>query len=140
MAIKIFSALAVLFFAIVIFLSLVTALTSASASLANGVANAAASTALMTSQCISGFMILVSIIAGAAIGISINRFLPYRKAEKTQLPVLLPGSFPVYQAPSDKQHLSLPAGEESLTRLYLPEQVELSETNVEDVLFKNWGW
>jgi hypothetical protein len=52
---KILGVLAVVFLAVVVSLSLMTALTSASASLANGVANAAASTALLTAQCLSGW-------------------------------------------------------------------------------------
>jgi len=45
------------------------ALASASASMANGIAHAASSTALMTSQCVSAFMVLVALLAGGLIGI-----------------------------------------------------------------------
>jgi hypothetical protein len=64
-----------IFIAIVALIVLATALTSTAANLANGVTYATASTALLTSQCITGFMVLVAILAGIGVGFGLSTCL-----------------------------------------------------------------
>ena len=140
MSAKIIFALLTIFFAIVIILSLAIALTSASASLANGVANAAASTALLTSQCLSGFMIIVSLIAGAALGVTGYRFLSERKPRLISPPSAFPVPYRFIWAQNQKPASYLPTGEQCLPAVYIPDQAQAEATNDEDTLFQNWGW
>lgn len=131
----------IVFIAIVALLALATALTSTTASLTNGVANAAASTALMTSQCVAGFMVLVAIVAGIGIGFGAAGFLSMRRKAQKQaasdkLPrMIYPISFPFGQ----QETHSLPD-----PRLHIPTTYLLADqeeaTEPEDTLFKDWGW
>jgi len=128
----------VLFVVLVAILALLTALASAGASLANGVANAASATALLTSQCISAFMVFTAVLAGIAIGFGAHAFLTNRRPNRalplppsqTAHPWILPG-----QAPEQR----LPETGQALPRYYLPAEAE-KEPGAEEELFKGWGW
>lgn len=138
---KVLGALAGIFLVIVVILSLLTALTSASASLANGVANAAASTALLTSQCLSGFMVIVALVAGAAVGVTGYRFVSGRKTHPEPPPHVMPNPYPFVRVQHPKPAGYLPAGERHLPVVYLNEPGQREEkAEVEDTLFRNWGW
>jgi len=123
---------------IIVILALATALTSATANLANGVAFATASTALLASQYITGFMVLVAIVAG----IGAANFLAYRRAAKQrqwmgQQP--LPGiqhSFRQEQPTAGY----LPDPNARLPSLDLPVARNVRAKEAEDTLFKDWGW
>ncbi|HNT56183.1 MAG TPA: hypothetical protein PKG95_15805 [Anaerolineaceae bacterium] len=138
---KVFGALAGIFLVIVVILSLLTALTSASASLANGVANAAASTALLTSQCLSGFMVVVALIAGAGVGVTTYRFVSGRQARQLPTPPAAPAPYPVIrmQDPQPNRYY-LPAGNQRLPVIYTQEKAPADEADSQDILFRNWGW
>lgn len=128
----------VLFVVLVAILALLTALASAGASLANGVANAASATALLTSQCISAFMVFTAVFAGIAIGVGANAFLTSRRPNRalplapsqTARPWILPGQTP---------ELRLPESNQTQPRYYLPAAAE-NEPGAEEELFKGWGW
>jgi hypothetical protein len=139
-AMKVFGALAGVFLVIVVILSLLTALTSASASLANGVANAAASTALLTSQCLSGVMIVVALIAGAGVGVTAYRFVSGRQARHLPTPPAAPAPYPFIQVQDPQSNRYLPAGAQRLPVIYTPEQSKADEMGHQDILFRNWGW
>lgn len=141
MAIKILSALFILFLVIVVLLSLLTAFTSASAGLANGVAHAAASTALLTSQCLSGFMVLVALIAGTALGVAAYRFLNTRKqplARPNYIPFSIPR--PAIRPQNEPLPHYLPGSEDRFPILTLQESPPRGGDDLEDTLFRNWGW
>jgi len=137
---KVLGALAGVFLVVVVILSLLTALTSASASLANGVANAAASTALLTSQCLSGFMVIVALVAGAAVGVTGYRFVSGRKTHPELPPHVMPNPYPFVQVQRSKPAGYLPTGERRLPVVYLNEPGQREEAEVEDTLFRNWVW
>lgn len=137
---RVLGALAGVFLVVVVILSLLTALTSASASLANGVANAAASTALLTSQCLSGFMVIVALVAGAAVGITSYRFVSGRKTQPEPHPHAMPNPYPFVQVQRSKPAGYLPMRERRLPVVYLNEPGQREEAEVEDTLFRNWGW
>ena len=137
---KVIGAIAAVFLVIVVILSLLTALTSASASLANGVANAAASTALLTSQCLSGFMVIVALVAGAAVGVTGYRFVSGRQARPTPPPQAIPNPYPFVRVQNPKPAGYLPTGDRNLPVVYLNEPGQREEAEVEDSLFRNWGW
>ncbi|HNT24606.1 MAG TPA: hypothetical protein PKM21_09585 [Anaerolineales bacterium] len=69
---KFYAILGALIVGFVVVLSLLTALTSASASLANGAANLASSTALLTGQCLTAFLVVVSLAAGIVLGLGVG--------------------------------------------------------------------
>ena len=137
---KVFGALAGVFLVVVVILSLLTALTSASASLANGVANAAASTALLTSQCLSGFMVIVALVAGTAVGVTGYRFVSGRQTRPEPHPQIMPNPYPFVRVQHSKPAGYLPTGERHLPVVYLNEPGQREEAEVEDTLFRNWGW
>jgi len=139
-AMKVFGALAGVFLVIVVILSLLTALTSASASLANGVANAASSTALLTSQCLSGVMIVVALVAGAGVGVTAYRFVSGRPAHQLPAQHEAPVPYPFIQAQRAQQDRYLPPGAQRLPVIYATEQAKADETDSQDILFHNWGW
>ena len=132
-----------IFFTIVVaLLALATALTSAAANLANGVAFAAASTALLTSQCITGFMVSVAIVAGIGVGFGVANFLVLRRAGKARQwirPLPQTGnqhSFGQRQLLVDY----LPDPGTRLPSVYLPVERTAQAEEIEDTLFANWGW
>jgi hypothetical protein len=139
MAGKIFSALTLGFFGLLVILSLFTALTSASASLANGAAHAAASTALLASQCLSGFTAVVAFIAGATVGVAGYKFA-HKRSRKQILPVdpaqIL---FHSPEKPTGDHTRLLTRGQNACKELSTRRLSESSD-EVEDMLFKNWGW
>lgn len=137
---KVLGALAGIFLVIVVILSLLTALTSASASLANGVANAASSTALLTSQCLSGFMVVVALIAGAGVGVTAYRFVSGRQARHLPTPPAAPAPYPFIRMQDPQPNRYLPAGNQRLPVIYTPEQAPADEADSQDILFRNWGW
>ncbi len=121
-------------------LTLIGSLIQAAASLANGVANAAASSALLASQCTSSFMIIVALAAGVSGGVLACRFISERKNRPAQPPSVVPASYPFVRVQSPKPFGYLPAGEQRLPAVYLPEGAQADETEVEDTLFSSWGW
>lgn len=137
---KILGALTVVFLAVVVILSLMTALTSASASLANGAANAAASTALLTSQCLSGFMVVVALVAGAGVGVTAYRFVSGRQARQLSTPPAAPAPYPFIQVQNPQPNRYLLADAQRLPVIYTPEQASADEADSQDILFSNWGW
>ena len=137
---KVLGALAGIFLVIVVILSLLTALTSASASLANGVANAAASTALLTSQCLSGFMVVVALIAGAGVGVTAYRFVSGRQTHQLPTPPAAPAPYPFIQVQNPQATRYLPAGNQRLPVIYTQEKAPAEEADSQDILFRNWGW
>ena len=132
-----------IFFTIVVaLLALATALTSAAANLANGVAFAAASTALLTSQCITGFMVLVAIVAGIGVGFGVANFMALQRAAKQRqgiTPLPQPG---IKRSFSREQPTAgyLPDPGTRLPSLHLPVEQSMQPEEAEDILFKNWGW
>ena len=140
MTTKILFALAIIFLVIVVLLSLSTALASAGASLANGVANAAASTTLLTSQCLSGFMVIVALVAGAAVGVTAYRLVSGRRAPLLPPPTAAPSPYPFIQVQTPQPRGYLPDGSQRLPAIYVPEQAQADEAESQDVLFRNWGW
>ena len=130
-----------IFIAIVALMALATALTSAAANLANGVAFATASTALLTSQCITGFMVLVAIVAGIGVGFGVANFLAFRSAAKRQWinPLPQPG---IQHSLRQEQPTAgyLPDPGVRLPSLYPPVDQTRQPEEAEDTLFKNWGW
>jgi hypothetical protein len=137
---KVLGALAGIFLVIVVILSLLTALTSASASLANGVANAASSTALLTSQCLSGFMVVVALVAGAGVGVTAYRFVSGRQARQLPTPPAATAPYPFIRVLDPQPNRYLPAGNQRLPVIYTPEQAPAEEADSQDILFRNWGW
>jgi len=125
---------------IVTLLALATALLSSAASLANGVANAAASTALLTSQCLSGFMVIVALVAGAAVGVTAYRLVSGRKAPLLLPPAAAPSPYPFIQVQTPQPSGYLPDSSQRLPAVYVPEQTRADEAESQDVLFRNWGW
>jgi hypothetical protein len=87
---KFYAILSALIVGLVVVLSLLTALTSASASLANGAANLASSTALLTGQCLTAFLVVVSLAAGIVFGLGIgllrSKSLPAPSAQPRWMP------------------------------------------------------
>ncbi len=69
---KFYAFLGILTASAAMILALLTALTSASASLTNAEANLASSTALLTSQCMTGFLVIVSLGAGGVFGFGLG--------------------------------------------------------------------
>ncbi|MEW5870659.1 MAG: hypothetical protein AB1894_15405 [Chloroflexota bacterium] len=139
---RILAAILAGFLAVVVLLSLATALTSATANLANGVAFATASTALLTSQCITGFMVLVAIIAGVGVGFGVANFLAIRRAAKqSQWISPLPQSG-IQHSFHQEQPMAgyLPDPGARLPSLYLPVEQSMQPEEAEDTLFRNWGW
>lgn len=139
---RILAAILAGFLAVVVLLSLATALTSATANLANGVAFATASTALLTSQCITGFMVLVAIVAGIGVGFGVANFLALRRAAKQRSwisPLPQPG---IQRSLRQEQPTAgyLPDPGVRLPSLYLPVEQNVQPEEAEDTLFKNWGW
>ena len=130
----------ILFVGIVALLALATALLSSAASLANGVANAAASTALLTSQCLSGFMVIVALVAGAAVGVTAYRLVSGRKAPLLPPPAAAPSPYPFIQVQTPQPSGYLPDSSQRLPAIYVPEQAQADEAESQDVLFRNWGW
>ncbi len=131
-----------IFIAIVALMALATALTSATANLANGVAFATASTALLTSQCITGFMVLVAIVAGIGVGFGVANFLAFRRAAKQRQWI---GPLPqagIQRSFSQEQPVAgyLPDPGTRLPSMYLPVERTVQAEETEDTLFKNWGW
>ncbi len=137
---KVFSALAGVFLVIVVILSLLTALTSASASLANGVANAAASTALLTSQCLSGFMVVVALVAGAGVGVTAYRFISGRQVRHLPTPPAASFPYPFVRMQDAQPNRYLPAGNQRLPVIYTQDKAPAEDADGQDILFRNWGW
>ncbi len=105
-------------------LALLTALASASASLANGAANLASSTALLTGQCVTIILVIVSLAAGIVLGLGIGvlrskslpapsaqpRWLPGPNARWQKINVPIRAQFPPSQSqPSPERPVLLPA-------------------------------
>lgn len=128
----------VLFVVIIAILALLTALASAGASLANGVANAASATALMTSQCISAFMIFTAVFAGIAIGIGTSTFLSSRRPNtalpSTSAEITRPQIKPIHTLQP-----RLPEPSQSQPVYYLAAESD-SDAIEEEAIFKGWGW
>lgn len=138
---RILAAILAGFLAVVVLLSLATALTSATANLANGVAFATASTALLTSQCITGFMVLVAVVAGVGVGFGVANFLAHRSAAKQRQWITLPQPGIQHSFHQEQPTASyLPDPGVRLPSLYLPVEQNMQPEEAEDTLFKNWGW
>lgn len=131
-----------IFIAVVALIALATALTSAAANLANGVAFAAASTALLTSQCITGFMVLVAIVAGIGVGFGVANFLAMRNAEKLRQQIRQIPQTGDQRYFGQEQPVTgyLPDPGTRLPSVYLPIERAAKAEEIEDTLFKNWGW
>lgn len=131
---KNFGVLAVVFLAMTVILSLLTAL-------ANGVANAATSIALLTSQYLGGFMMVIVLVAGAGVGVTAYRLVSRRQTR--QLPYLLniiPVPFSVLQSHRSQTQGDLSVGTQSQPEMYIPELAQADDADNLDVLFHNWGW
>ncbi len=90
-----------------------TALTNAQAGLVQAQANAAQTSANLATQCVSGLMVLVALIAGGAVGMAITRFRAGRQE-------LIEKQGGIYRLPPPVETL------------------EVSDYEPEDVLFKTW--
>ncbi len=121
---KLLVILALLFAGVMGVLALITGLTSASASLANGAANLASSTALLTGQCVTIILVIVSLAAGIVLGLGIGvlrskslpapsaqpRWLPGPNARWQKINVPIRAQFPPSQSqPSPERPVLLPA-------------------------------
>jgi len=139
---RILAAILTGFLAVVVLLSLATVLTSAVANLANGIAFATASTALLTSQCITGFMVLVAIVAGVGVGFGMANYLAFRRSAKQRQwisPLPQPG---IQHSFRQEQPVAgyLPDAGVRLPSLYPPVEQNAQPGEAEDTLLKNWGW
>ena len=130
----------VVFAGVVLLLVLVIMLNMSASMLASSMANLAMSTALLTSQCVMGFVVLLAVISTA---LSVLNFaiMAQRRNAAPQMPP--PVAYPVMQAPVKPYPAALPqlpAGQPQHPMLYVAgEPVEI-ETEADDVLFANWGW
>ncbi len=122
------------FAGVIALLALGTALTSAAASLANGVAFATLATTLLTNQCISGFIALVTLVAGAAGGFGLA--VVWRSRARQQPPGRwAPGPNARWGRVDGVQRPALP--QQPAPLVYLPEEVEEEE---ETLLLDRWGF
>ena len=115
------------------------ALTSSMASLANGAANLASSTALLTGQCLTAFLVVVSLAAGIVFGLGIgvlrSKALPAPSAQ----PRWMPGPNARWQ----KINVPIRAQLSPPQPQPLPKQQILLAANVEeddDLPLQGWGF
>ena len=123
----------------VVILSLLTALTSASASLANGAANLASSTALLTSQCLTAFLVVVSLAAGIVFGLGIGALRSKALPSPTAHPRWMSGPNARWQKINVPIRAQLPSPQPQP----LPEQQILLTAEVDeedDLPLQGWGF
>ncbi len=121
-------------------LMLVIILTLAASVLASSMANLAMSSALLTSQCVIGFVVVLAVIS-TALTVWNFAILAQRRNPVPQMP--RPVVFPAMKSPATPYppaQLQLPAGQRQLPTIYVAGQQIEDEENVDDVLFANWGW
>ncbi len=138
---KLYASLGVAAAGVIAILALLTALTSASASLANGAANLASSTALLTSQCLAAFLVIVSLAAGIVFGLGLGVLRSKALSSPATHPRWMPGPNAGWQKinmPTSAQ-LSAPQPQP----LTLPKQQMLLAVDVEeddDLPLQDWGF
>lgn len=115
------------------------ALTASMASLANGAANLASSTALLTGQCLTAFLVVVSLAAGIVFGLGVgvlrSKVLPVPSAQ----PRWMPGPNAHWQKINVPIRAQLPPPQPQP----LPKQQILLAANVEeddDLPLQGWGF
>ena len=132
----IFAGILLLIFA---FGALGTALTVSMASLANGAANLASSTALLTGQCLTAFLVVVSLAAGIVFGLGIGVLRSKSLPAPTAQPRWMPGPNARWQ----KINVPIRAQLSSPQPQPLPKQQILLAANVEeddDLPLQGWGF
>jgi hypothetical protein len=136
---KFYTILGALMFGFVVVLSLLTALASASTSLANGAANLASSTALLTGQCLTAFLVVVSLAAGIVFGLGIGVMRSKALPKPVAQPRWLPGPNAGWQKINVPIRAQLPPPQP----LSLPKQQILLAADVEeedDLPLQGWGF
>lgn len=136
---KFYAILGALIVGFVVVLSLLTALASASASLANGAANLASSTALLTGQCLTAFLVVVSLAAGIVFGLGIGVLRGKSLPAPTSQPRWMPGPNARWQ----KINVPIRAQLSSPQPQPQPKQQILLAANVEeddDLPLQGWGF
>lgn len=136
---KLLAILAAVIAGVVVILSLLTALTSASASLANGAANLASSTALLTGQCLTAFLVVVSLAAGIVFGLGIGVLRSKMLPAPTDQPRWMPGPNARWQKINVPIRAQLPSPQPQP----LPKQQILLAAEVEeedDLPLQGWGF
>ena len=130
-----------LFVGVVALLALGIALVSAMSALTNGMANFMASTALLTSQCVMGFVVLLAVISAGLTVWNVVLMSQRRTAERQMAqPAAHPG-IPYWVRNYPPALPQLTQGQTRLPALYTTgEPINDSDEEVEDVLFANWGW
>jgi hypothetical protein len=138
---KFYAFLGVLAAGVVAVLALLTALASASASLANGTANLVSSTALLTGQCMTGFLVLVSLAAGVTFGLGWSAL---RSKALPQPPVAQPrwvsgpnARWGRIGAQSVQPQLSAPQAQPAAQQVLLVAEVEEVD---DDLPLNGWGF
>ena len=113
------------------------ALTASMASLANGAANLASSTALLTGQCLTAFLVVVSLAAGIVFGLGIgvlrSKALPAPSAQPRWMPGLN----------ARWQKINVPIRAQLSSPQPQPKQQILLAANVEeddDLPLQGWGF
>ncbi len=115
------------------------ALTASMASLANGAANLASSTALLTGQCLTAFLVVVSLAAGIVFGLGVGVLRGKSLPAPTAQPRWLPGPNARWQ----KINVPIRAQLSSPQPQPLPKQQILLAANVEeddDLPLQGWGF
>ena len=136
---KVLGALAGVFLVVVVILSLLTALTSASASLANGAANLASSTALLTGQCLTAFLVVVSLTAGIVFGLGIGVMRSKALPKPVAQPRWLPGPNAGWQKINVPiQALLPPPQPQPLPKQQILPMAEVEEED--DLPLQGWGF
>lgn len=136
---KFYAILGALIVGFVVVLSLLTALASASVSLANGAANLASSTALLTGQCLTAFLVVVSLAAGIVFGLGINVLRSKSLPAPRPQPRWLPGPNARWQKINVPIRAQLPPPQPQP----LPKQQILPMAEVEeedDLPLQGWGF
>jgi len=130
-----------LFVGVVVLLALSIALTSAMSALTNGMANFMASTALLTSQCVMGFVVLLAVISTGLAVWNVALISQRRSAERQAIqPAARPG-IPYWAMNYPPTLPQLTQGQTNLPALHVAgEPINDNDEEIEDVLFANWGW
>ncbi len=129
---KLLAILAAVIAGVVVILSLLTALTSASANLAS-------STALLTGQCLTAFLVVVSLAAGIVFGLGVGVLRSKSLPAPTAQPHWMPGPNARWQKINVPIRAQLPPPQPQP----LPKQQILLAANVEeddDLPLQGWGF
>lgn len=121
-------------------LMLVIMLTLAASVLASSMANLAMSSALLTSQCVMGFVVVLAVISTA---LTVWNFAILAQRRNPDPQMSRPAVYPAMKSPAPfhpTTQLQLPAGQRPLPMIYVAGQQIEDEEDVDDVLFSNWGW